>query len=188
MIKFMKKWCEGIIVGVMISVIIELIIPEGNNKKYVKVISGIFIIYTVLNPIFQNLNFDFEKTFDEIFSSSIEASTTDVSVNNEIKDVYVLGIENDIKEFLKENGYSIEKVNVKLDLNYEEIISLEIKIKDLENLEIAPKIEKKDIVISENKEIINENEIVKKDNKDNKIKNIIFEEYKIEENKITIYR
>ena len=56
MIKFMKNWCEGIIVGVMISLIIELIIPEGNNKKYVKVISGIFIIFTVLNPIFQNLN------------------------------------------------------------------------------------------------------------------------------------
>ena len=36
MINFMKTWCEGIIVAVMISIIIELLIPEGNNKKYVK--------------------------------------------------------------------------------------------------------------------------------------------------------
>lgn len=184
MIKFMKNWCEGIIVGVMISLIIELIIPEGNNKKYVKVISGIFIIFTVLNPIFQNLNFDFEKTFDELFdNSSVETSTVDVYVNNEMKDVYILGIENDIKEFLKGNGYKVEKVNIKLDLNYEEIISLEIKIKDFENIE---DIEIQNIVISDDKENIDKNKV--EDEELKKIKNVISEEYKIEEGKISIYR
>ena len=184
MIKFMKNWCEGIIVGVMISLIIELIIPEGNNKKYVKVISGIFIIFTVLNPIFQNLNFDFEKTFDELFdNSSVETSTVDVYVNNEMKDVYILGIENDIKEFLKRNGYEVEKVNIKLDLNYEEIISLEIKIKDFENIE---DIEIQNIVISDDKENIDKNKV--EDEELKKIKNVISEEYKIEEGKISIYR
>lgn len=184
MIKFMKNWCEGIIVGVMLSLIIELIIPEGNNKKYVKVISGIFIIFTVLNPIFQNLNFDFEKTFDELFdNSSVETSTVDVYVNNEMKDVYILGIENDIKEFLKVNGYEVEKVNIKLDLNYEEIISLEIKIKDFENIE---DIEIQNIVISDDKENINKNKV--EDEELKKIKNVISEEYKIEEGKISIYR
>ena len=184
MIKFMKNWCEGIIVGVMISLIIELIIPEGNNKKYVKVISGIFIIFTVLNPIFQNLNFDFEKTFDELFdNSSVETSTVDVYVNNEMKDVYILEIENDIKEFLKRNGYEVEKVNIKLDLNYEEIISLEIKIKDFENIE---DIEIQNIVISDDKENIDKNKV--EDEELKKIKNVISEEYKIEEGKISIYR
>lgn len=184
MIKFMKNWCEGIIVGVMISLIIELIIPEGNNKKYVKVISGIFIIFTVLNPIFQNLNFDFEKTFDELFdNSSVETSTVDVYVNNEMKDVYILEIENDIKEFLKGNGYEVEKVNIKLDLNYEEIISLEIKIKDFENIE---DIEIQNIVISDDKENIDKNKV--EDEELKKIKNVISEEYKIEEGKISIYR
>ena len=184
MIKFMKNWCEGIIVGVMISIIIELIITEGNNKKYVKVISGIFIIFTVLNPIFQNLNFDFEKTFDELFdNSSVETSTVDVYVNNEMKDVYILEIENDIKEFLKRNGYEVEKVNIKLDLNYEEIISLEIKIKDFENIE---DIEIQNIVISDDKENIDKNKV--EDEELKKIKNVISEEYKIEEGKISIYR
>ena len=37
MIEFCRTWCEGIIVAVIISMIIETILPEGNHKKYVKV-------------------------------------------------------------------------------------------------------------------------------------------------------
>ena len=34
-IQFLKSWCEGILVAVMISIMIEAILPEGNNKKYI---------------------------------------------------------------------------------------------------------------------------------------------------------
>ena len=39
MIANVKTWVENIIIVVIISIIIEMILPEGNNKKYVKVIS-----------------------------------------------------------------------------------------------------------------------------------------------------
>lgn len=46
MIIFLKKWCEGIIVAVVVSIIIESIMPEGNNKKYLKVITrNFYFIY-----------------------------------------------------------------------------------------------------------------------------------------------
>ena len=41
MINFLKTWCENIVVVLIISVIIEMILPEGKNKKYVQVIIGI---------------------------------------------------------------------------------------------------------------------------------------------------
>ena len=39
MIANVKTWVENIIIVVIISIIIEMILPEGNNKKYVKVVS-----------------------------------------------------------------------------------------------------------------------------------------------------
>ena len=38
MIKFLKNWVQQIVVATIIVSIFELILPEGNLKKYVKVI------------------------------------------------------------------------------------------------------------------------------------------------------
>ena len=45
--EWFSKWAEGIIIAVIVSTIIEMILPEGNSKKYIKVI--IRSIYFVLN-------------------------------------------------------------------------------------------------------------------------------------------
>lgn len=84
MIEFFKVWCEGIIVAVVISIIIESILPEGNNKKYVKVIISIYIVFTILNPILGKL--DNNMSFENIINlDSIETSS--VGTEN-IKEMY----------------------------------------------------------------------------------------------------
>ena len=35
MIDFLKTWSNQIIVAVIIATILEMIIPDGNNKKYI---------------------------------------------------------------------------------------------------------------------------------------------------------
>ena len=50
MIGKLKLWTSDIIIAVVISIIIEMIIPDGNNKKYVKVVSGLYILFVILNP------------------------------------------------------------------------------------------------------------------------------------------
>ena len=72
MIGIIRNWCEGIIIAIIISVIIELLVPEGNNKKYVKVVIGIYIIFVIINPLLNLMNYkiDFEyfenlKKFEE---------------------------------------------------------------------------------------------------------------------------
>ena len=39
MIEFLSKWIEGIAIAVIIASIFEMILPNGNIKKYVKAIS-----------------------------------------------------------------------------------------------------------------------------------------------------
>lgn len=129
MILEIKKWCEGIIVAVILCIIIESFIPNGNNKKYIKIIIGIYIMYVTLNPILNLLNYeiDMKELFAEI--DSVEVSS---SMDNNIKDVYILGIEESIKNEIKELGFEIENVKVFVDINYENIEKIELEIKDIE--------------------------------------------------------
>ncbi len=62
MVLFLRNWCEQIIISIFISIIIEMLIPAGNIKKYVKVVVGIYIMFVILNPIISNIqNIDFEN-------------------------------------------------------------------------------------------------------------------------------
>ncbi len=132
MILKLKAWCEGIVIAIIISTIIEMIIPDNKSKKYVKVVIGIYIMFVCLNPILELLKYDLN--FEDIFDiETVEASS---SVDSRIKDVYVLGIEEKIKEDVESIGYILEGVQVLVDSNYEEIneINLKIKCKQNENI------------------------------------------------------
>lgn len=65
MILFLRTWCEQIIISVFISIIVEMLIPAGNIKKYVKVVVGVYIMFVILDPIISNIenlgNIDFEN-------------------------------------------------------------------------------------------------------------------------------
>lgn len=171
MILKLRVWCEGIIVAIIISVIIEMLIPDNKSKKYIKVIIGIYILFVSLNPILEILNYDFD------FSNFLKLDTIAVSSNNydKIKNVYVLGIEEKIREDIENLGYSLEELQVTVDSNYEKIEEVHIKINGKLDGNII-KIE--DITVG------------KKENKKDKYSDIISlltDEYFVEEEKIIIY-
>lgn len=170
MIKFMKTWCEGIIVAIMISIIIELILPEGNNKKYVKVIMGIYIVFVILNPILSKL--DNNINIKDYFN--METSEVSTNLDNDIKDVYVKVIEETLKKELKEKGYLITNLKVEVDENYENIQKIDITLgKSGENITIEP------IIIGE--------EMSEKTENFSELKSYISENYQIDIEKINIY-
>ena len=51
MIEWLKNWTNSIIVAVIIAVIFELIIPNGNNKKYIKMVISLYVLFVILDPI-----------------------------------------------------------------------------------------------------------------------------------------
>lgn len=130
MIPKIREWCETIIVAIVISIIIEMLIPNGNNKKYIKVVIGVYILFVTLNPILELLSYDLD--FDKLFEMSvIETSTTDFDEN--IKDVYINGIKDTMKNEIKELGYKVEKLEITFDPSYTNIEKIEIKIVGKEN-------------------------------------------------------
>lgn len=127
MILEIKNWCEGIIVAIILCIIIESLIPEGNSKKYIKVVIGIYIMYVSLNPILNLLNFNFDLNIFEEYAKTAEVSSLP---ENNIKDIYVLGIEQNLKDEIQEMGYEIDDIKIYVDLNYENIEKIELKLKE----------------------------------------------------------
>ena len=117
MIDFLSNWAQGIIVAVIIATIIEMILPNGSSKKYVKVVVGIYILFTIISPIitkFSSNNFNINdildtKAYEEQMAKSDEDISKKIEENNNrtIKDIYQSNLESDIKAKLKDKGYEV---------------------------------------------------------------------------------
>lgn len=130
MISWLNSWAQGIIVAVVIATIIELILPEGSCKKYVKVVIGIYILFTIIAPVIGKVS---KKDIDindilntQKYEQEISKNNNDIykkfKSNNSrtIKDIYVSNLETDIKSKLKDKGYEVTNtyIKVKNDKNY----------------------------------------------------------------------
>lgn len=169
MILEIKKWCEGIIVAVILCIIIECLIPNGNNKKYIKVVIGIYIMYVILNPIL-NL-FEYEIDLQNIFKTENNFEEVSNNLDNQIKDVYILGIEENIKSEITNLGYEVSNIKIFVDISYQNIEKIELQIKNKKNTNtiLVEPIEINDKKINDEdyaqiKKFISENYFVKEEN------------------------
>ena len=48
---WISGWIQGIIIAVIIGTIIEMLLPDGNCKKYVKVVIGVYILFSIVSPV-----------------------------------------------------------------------------------------------------------------------------------------
>ena len=69
MVEWISGWAQGIIVAVIIATIIEMLLPEGSSKKYIKVVVGIYILFTKITSIwseksnFIHILYTIQKTY-----------------------------------------------------------------------------------------------------------------------------
>ena len=171
MVNFFRVWCENIIIGVVISIIIEMICPE-RNIKYIKIIIGFFILYLIIHPFISNIDeikkIDFKKEIETLSSSF----TIDDNNQNDSKYKFNNNVKS-INESINKTIINEVKENI-----YEKLISNNIECRD---------------VIIEYDEVINEftkvdiNLVNKKDiDKEDVIKKYVIEEIEIDFNKIYI--
>lgn len=124
-----KAWTESIIIVVIISIIIEMLLPEGSNKKYVKVISGLYILYTIISPI---LNIDNDFDINKITNSITNAESLSAVSDTEIVDTYIHSLQSNLRVQIEELGYSVDKVVIAITSDYSDIAYINIKMKSLE--------------------------------------------------------
>ena len=62
MINFLSSWAEQIVLAVIIATIIELILPNNKNKKYIQMVIGIYVLFNIISPVIKNKEvFSFEE-------------------------------------------------------------------------------------------------------------------------------
>ena len=126
MIDFLSSWAQQIIIAVIIASIIEMILPENKNKKYVKMVIGIYILFNIISPIIN------EKDLLNMDSVSLETyATTDTettqnrevnqtSMDERLQQLYVQELENNIKIKVQQEGYDVSSCKVDAVLNGDE--------------------------------------------------------------------
>lgn len=124
MFEWFKMWVSSIIIAVILSIIIELLNPEGKNKKYVKVVSGIYILYTIIKPFLGYNSLSIENIV-------IENNIIQTNSESVVAETYLRSLEEYIKSKIQELNYEVKEVNIFSDNNYTDIIEIEIKMKNL---------------------------------------------------------
>ena len=121
MISFINSWAKGIILAVVIATIIEIILPEGNNKKYVKTIIGIYIMFVMIYPLISkisNKNINVEGIIENTTSEMRKFETDNniaIETNTYIEETYKQKLENDMREKTKEKGYEINSLDLYIE-------------------------------------------------------------------------
>ena len=125
MIVFIKKWIEGIAIAVITASIFEMILPNGNIKKYVKVLLGIYVVFSVISPFVDNKamgNFDLSNNIEK-YSENIETKdnkNSEFSSNSRLNKIYENTFEKEIIQTIEKEGFIVYKCEVKGNFNAEE--------------------------------------------------------------------
>ncbi len=202
---FLNTWLQGIIVCVIIVTIIELILPSGSTKKYIKVVLGMFILFNIITPVINKItknNFEISSIINmDEYSKKMKtyetSSQNQVSSNaNEqtIKQIYISKLEKDIKNKLKEKNYTVSKIKIEINENEEySIKQINLLVQkdeeetekkqenaiEIENIETINIQVNENIIPEQKEENISVNEI-------SKIKQYLASEYQINEKQINI--
>ena len=144
MINLLNSWASGVVVSVIVGSILEMILPNGNNKKYVKTVIGVFILFTIISPIIIQFSGGIDLkgiiNFDE-YTDSVPASSSNIDLinNNDVLNVYEKNIADQIRNILKQHGYNVIEINVKSssnEINYGEILEVNLSVeKGISNIE-----------------------------------------------------
>ena len=149
MVSFISSWSQQIIFAVIIGVIIQMLIPEGKNKKYIKVVIGIYVLFAVISPVagkslelnLNSLNISLEQSSND----------TETDTQNRINEMYVNNLKNDINYKLKNKGYACKEIELKTTEDYriEEMKIVGIYESDEENIKSINTIAINEIQIGE---------------------------------------
>ena len=118
---WISGWIQGIIIAVIIGTIIEMLLPDGNCKKYVKVVIGVYILFSIVSPVITKVTGN-EFRVSDIYdiNSYIEASTkstqdyAEINKENQIKQIYETNLKKDMKQKIEEKGYKVKSIFLEL--------------------------------------------------------------------------
>ena len=119
MINFLSSWVKNLALALIIVSILEMILPNNKTKKYVKMVIGLYILFSVISPFIENSdninlsNLDFSSYVEEAQTTSSSSEEVDqTSMDNRLNQIYKEELEKDITQKIEEKGYEVESCKV----------------------------------------------------------------------------
>ena len=122
MINFLSSWVKNLSLALIVVSILEMLLPNNKTKKYIKMVMGLYILFSIIAPFVNNsnvLNFNIEDVYSnyskEISSTSATSTTGEVnqaSMDDRLNKLYKEQLESDITQKVEEKGYDVRKCKV----------------------------------------------------------------------------
>lgn len=138
MISFMSSWAEQIILAIIIVTIIELILPQNKNKKYIQMVLGIYVLFNIISPIINNKeSFSIEKYNIENYQAQTQYEVDQSSMDKKLEKIYLEELENTVISKFQEKGFEVSKCEIDAILDTTKknagIHSITVKVKNSNN-------------------------------------------------------
>ena len=191
--QFIYSWASGLIVAVIIATIIELVLPENKNKKYIKMVSGVFILFTIISPIVLKFNGNVDLNIDKYTNMlmpenvvEVQETASIVTDQNIIK-VYRENLARNIKTGIENLNYVVNSIELEIDesKNYGDIKKIYLRV---ESVELIPEIKVENVEIDVSNSVSSEEESRNKLTENDKaiIKEFLNKNYRISSKDIYI--
>ena len=118
MINNISSWAQGIVIAIIIGAVLQMVIPENKNKKYIKVVVGIYVLFSIINPVIgTSFNFDDFKIEQYMPINETNDDKSNPYEKN-VKNMFQEKVKKSIKNVLNEGGYDSENIDVKTNDEY----------------------------------------------------------------------
>lgn len=134
--EFMKSWITNITVVVIFTMLLDILVPNNDMKKFVKVIMGLLIVLVIIKPFLmvKNVGYQFESTMTQtaaLIDGSSENSESNIEIfqNNTALNIYKQKLSDKVIEIVKsrkefENRDVQASVDIENDINKKEFGSI----------------------------------------------------------------
>lgn len=141
MIEIFRNWIVAMLCLGILIVIVQLIIPKTNLRKYIYTLIGIITVITIVSPIVDLLSKgNVEESIAGILSSMSGEEDT-ISVNSDnleeekkelVKIQFVENLKSDVMFKLAHKDIEVNDINIVIDDEYN-VVKIDIKIAKIDN-------------------------------------------------------
>lgn len=123
MIDFLKDWTINLVIFIIVISFLEMILPNGDIRKFVKMTIGLIIILVIINPFIKLMqsDIDIEKEILNNMANQYQHREEDYKgfedyKDNQIKELYISKIKNEIsEEVISKTEYKLSEIYIDID-------------------------------------------------------------------------
>ena len=99
MIEFLSSWVKEIGIAIVVVSILEMLLPNNRTKKYIKMVLGVYVIFSIISPLIKNKAiFNADEFNLENYQTETTSAIDQTSMDERIKELYEKEIEKDNTE------------------------------------------------------------------------------------------